>query len=157
MASGIYRIDLGNENFYIGSAVNLKRRENEHRSDLECGVHCNRFVQRCWNKHQIFVFTILEKCAPDDLIMREQFFLDQHFDEPKNVNLCQTAGSCLGIKRSNETKAKMAAARKGKTLSAEHRANISAAWKFRAPASAETRAKQSAALKAYYARKREAA
>jgi len=173
VTSGIYRIDLGNDWFYIGSAVNLSNRKSKHRRNLECGVHRNQVMQNCWNKYQIFKFIILEECAKNDLIVREQFHIDQHRDNPKMTNICLVAGSSLGVVRSAETRAKMSAAHKGKSHSAETRAKLSAAkqnvspetrakmsaaWKSRLPASAETRAKLSAAISAaWVVRKAEAA
>jgi len=162
--AGIYRIELGNGWFYIGSAVNLKRREGRHRSELVASKHCNVFMQRCWNKYGVFKFTVLEECAISELVEYEQTYLDQHFDDKKNVNIAPTAGSSLGVKHtaesranysarvvSAETRAKLSASHKN--MSAETRANMSAAQlgkKF----SAEHRAKISAATKAYHARVR---
>ena len=144
--SGIYRIELGNEHFYIGSAVDLDRRKREHCREMKRGVHPNKIVQHCWNKYGVFEFTVLEECVKDGLIVREQFYLDQHCDNPKNVNLVSTAGSTLGYKHSAETCAKMSASKKGVPKSAETRAKISAAKKGHKH-SAESRAKMSAANK----------
>jgi len=145
--SGIYRIDLGNGNFYIGSAVNFYKRKSLHQSQLKRGVHGNIWVQSCWNKYQVFIFTVLEECRREDLISREQFYLDTHFSETKNVNISPTAGSILGLVRSAETRAKMSAWQVGKKHSAETKAKIAAARKARGPVSDETRAKMSAASK----------
>jgi len=87
--SGIYRIDLGNGWFYIGSAQNLERRKRQHRSALDRKDHFNRVMQRCWNKYGIFEFVILQKCATDELVIYEQTHLDKHFDNPRNVTLLQ--------------------------------------------------------------------
>ena len=144
--SGIYRIELGNGHFYIGSAIDIDKRKRDHRNDLKRGAHCNKRVQHCWNKYGVFEFTVLEECVKDGLIVREQFYLDQHCDNPKNVNLVSIAGSNLGHKHSAETRAKMSAAKKGVPMSAEHCAKISAANKGRVW-SAEHRAKMSAAKK----------
>jgi group I intron endonuclease len=142
--SGIYRIDLGNGWFYIGSAQNLERRKRQHRSALDRKDHFNRVMQRCWNKYGIFEFVILQKCATDELIIYEQTHLDKHFDNPRNVNLASTAGSSLGNIHSIETKAKMSAAGKRRRQSAETRAKISAKLTGRV-LSVETRAKMSEA------------
>lgn len=140
--SGIYRIDLGNGNFYIGSAVDIAKREYRHRSDLKHEVHGNIRMQRCWDKNGVFEFTVLEECVKDDLIVREQFYLDQHCDNPKNVNLVSTAGSCLGYKHSAESRANMSAGMMGHVVSDKARANMSGrVW------SAESRAKSSASHK----------
>lgn len=161
--SGIYRIDLGNGYFYIGSAVNLARRERDHRSQLRVDNHGNQIMQNCWNKYQIFQFTILEECEISELLSREQFWIDIFFCDPKNANIAPNAGSSLGVVHSHQARANMSAWQKGKPKSAETRAKISAANKNRVhsyqarakmsvvskgkPKSAETRAKISAANK----------
>jgi group I intron endonuclease len=166
MSSGIYRIDLGNGWFYIGSAVNLMGREAVHRSTLKHGKHSNIKVQRCWNKYRVFVFNVLETCEKSELISREQFYLDKYFNNKKNTNIAPTAGSTLGRVFSDETKAKMSEVQKGKKgyvrsaetlrklsssqkgriISPEHRAKLSNANKGKT-LSIETRKKISAAGK----------
>lgn len=148
MASGIYRIDLGNENFYIGSAVNLKRRENEHHNDLKRQVHRNKIAQNCWDKYGVFEFTILEECTKDELLKREQIYLDKYFNDEKNINIALVASNpMLGRKHSNEARAKMSAWQIGRVMSADARAKMSHSWKLRASDSDETRAKKSASSK----------
>ena len=142
--SGIYRIELGNGYFYIGSSVDLAKREHEHRANLRQGNHDNQVVQNCWNKYGVFDFTVLEVCEKSELLLQEQVWIDKNFSDPKNANLAPTAGSCLGVIHSAVSRANMSAARKGVPKSAETRANISAALKGRT-LSAETRANMSAA------------
>ena len=166
MNSGIYRIDLGNGWFYIGSAVNLPKREAVHRSTLNNKKHSNIKVQRCWSKYGVFIFSVLEKCKKSELISREQFYLDKHFDDKKNTNISPTAGSTLGFVFSADSKAKMSKIQKGKKgyvrsaetlrklsisqkgriISPEHRAKLSNANKGKT-LSIETRKKISAAGK----------
>ena len=144
--SGIYRIELGNGYFYIGSSVDLAKREHEHRANLRQGNHDNQVVQNCWNKYGVFDFTVLEVCEKSELLLREQVWIDKNFSDPKNTNIAPTAGSSLGYKHSTEALAKISAAKKGVPLSAEHCAKISAANKG-VPMSAEHYAKLSAARK----------
>jgi len=146
MDSGIYRIDLGNGHFYIGSSVNLARREGKHLRDLRRANHCNIKMQNCWNKYGVFEFTVLEVCSEIDLLVCEDTYLKTHFSDPKNVNLAPTAGSTLGYKHSDEHKAKTSAASKGRVCSVETRAKISAACKGRV-VSAEARVNMCAAQK----------
>lgn len=144
--SGIYRIDLGNNWFYIGSSVDLKKRNNEHYRRLKRQSHENYKMQNIWNKYQLLDFIILEQCTKHELLNREQFYLDQYFDNPKNVNICSTAQSWLGNVHSAETKAKISASSKGRIPSVSTRAKMSAAGKGK-PKSAETRIKMSKAAK----------
>ena len=160
--SGVYRIELGNGRFYVGSSIDLRQREARHLSQLKSRTHPNCIMQRSFDKHDVFEFTIVECCVTDELLTREQLLLDAHFNNPLCVNLAPTAGSSLGVKHSANTRAKMSAAGRGRTFSSEHRAKISAAqvgrkhppevrakmvaaWKTRAPDSEETRAKKRAA------------
>lgn len=141
--SGIYRIELGNGYFYIGSAVHLDGREKKHRSDLRCSVHINKRMQNCWNKYGVFEFVVLEECKTQVLLLQEQTWIDIHFANPKNVNINPTAGSSLGYKHSVEARAKMSTAKIGHLHSAERRAKNSVAQKGKVR-SAETCAKISA-------------
>ena len=151
--SGIYRIDLGNDWFYIGSAVSLRHRKSKHRRDLERKLHNNQIMQRCWNKYGIFKFTVLEECEIDNLLIREQLLIDQYFSDLKNVNLAPIAGSSLGVVRSAEYRAKMSVSCKGRILSAETRAKMSAAKKG-VPLSTEHRAKISESAKDLWSKRR---
>ena len=142
---GIYRIELGNGHFYIGSSADLDRRERHHRNDLLRGNHRNGKMQSCWNKYKVFEFTVLFECPVDELLQREQELIDMHFKEPKNANFAPTAGSALGVVHTADTRAKLSALRKGIPKSPEWRAKISASQKGRKrpPFSAEWRAKLS--------------
>jgi group I intron endonuclease len=147
--SGIYQIELGNGYFYIGSAADLLRRQREHLKQLRSSKHHNKFAQNCWNKYQTFVFIVLEECKVSELLGREQFFIDQHFGNAKNINIAPTAGSCLGRVHSAETRKKMSDWQMGKVLSDETKKRISLATKGKKGfiPSAETNAKRSASLR----------
>ena len=146
-ASGLYRIDLGNERFYVGSAKNLRAREAKHRSTLVKGKHHNRVVQSAFNLRGVFDFKVLELCEVDELITHEQQLLDEHFNDPKCANLLPVAGSALGMKHTPEARVKISAAgrtRERAPVSEQARQRMSAAHLGNKP-SAETRAKMSAA------------
>jgi group I intron endonuclease len=149
MNSGIYRIDLGNGWFYIGSSADLITRKNQHYRELKCKIHGNRKMQNCWNKYGIFSFTVLQECEISKLLSLEQLQIDKHFNDKKNVNLTPTAGSPLGYVHTAETRANMSITRKGRRHSSETRAKISASQKGRKGRipSASTRLKISAAGK----------
>jgi len=154
--SGIYRIELGNGYFYIGSAANLNKRKRQHQNNLLRCEHKNRIVQSCWNKYQIFEFTVLQYCNKEELLICEQHFLDQHFENKKNANILKIAGNSTGLIHSAETRAKLSEAKqnisektrermsnsgKNKIFSEEHRAKLCEAHKKRPPHSSETRKK----------------
>lgn len=124
--SGIYKIEnLVNGKVYIGSAVNLERRWWEHKTRLEAKTHPNKKLTNAWHKHgsDKFEFKVIIYCEPKDLIMYEQRCIDGFKAVGEGYNLCPTAGSALGIKRSEETKKRMSESQKGKPKSAEAATN----------------------------------
>ena len=126
---GIYKItNTVTGKFYIGSAVNIKRRWAIHRSRLDANKHGNRHLQNSWNKHgeDSFTFEVLECCEKERLIEREQFYID---NEKPAYNISPTAGNCLGVKHTDETKRKISEAKKGKVRSDESKRKISEAMK----------------------------
>ena len=49
--SGVYQItNKVTGKFYIGSAVNFRKRWNTHKSCLRNNKHANKHLQRAWNK-----------------------------------------------------------------------------------------------------------
>ncbi|WP_003297534.1 NUMOD3 domain-containing DNA-binding protein [Stutzerimonas stutzeri] len=150
--SGIYAIrNKQSQKSYIGSAVNIDRRLKEHRQRLKAGAHHSPKLQRAWAKYgeDCFEFVLLERVEINDLIAREQFWMDHHGSALHGYNVCPVAGSILGVKRSAETRAKMSASQARRVfapLSDEHKKSISLALKGRSK-SPDTRAKLSAAHK----------
>ena len=71
-----------------------------------------------------FSLEILEYCEPADAKSREQYYLD--ILDP-DYNILKIAGSPFGCTRSEETKAKMSLAKKGKNHTEETKAKMSAA------------------------------
>jgi group I intron endonuclease len=149
--SGIYVImNTINGHRYVGSAMNLLRRYDQHCQSLRAGTHCNSHLQSAFRKYceGAFQFEVLEECEITRLIEREQWWLDVAQPE---YNLSPTAGSPLGVKHTAETRAKFSAARKGKPFSAEHKANLAATMKgnkrnLGKKQTPETRAKHAASM-----------
>ncbi len=79
MKSGIYIIKcISNGVSYIGSAIDLDKRINQHKYALNRGDH-KRKIQNAWNKYgeENFVFEILEYVEDvKELIKREQYYLN---------------------------------------------------------------------------------
>ena len=150
MASGIYAIkNRVNGKCYVGSAVDLIKRFNSHRSQLRRGTHQSSILRSAWKKYgeHSFDFSVLLICSTDNLLFYEQRAMDVL--KPKyNVRLI--AASNLGIKQSREVvarrtqhlvgnthslgyrhtedaKARMSAARRGRFHTPEWKAKISAA------------------------------
>lgn len=122
-ASGIYEIIcLSTGKRYIGSAKEFHSRWKQHRRLLRLGTHHSRHLQAAWGKHgeENFAFRRLLLCAPDCLVMYEQIAMDAL--RPA-FNIAPVAGNCLGMRHSDETKAKQSARMRGNkhTLGLKHR------------------------------------
>lgn len=132
--SGIYKITNEiNKKYYVGSACDLYKRYKDHRSALENNRHHNKQLTRFVNKYGLdkLKFCLLEECKPEELELKEQYYITDGknlFNETIDVKSCNR-GKKLSeehkqrisksikakrIKRSDETKAKISEANKGK-------------------------------------------
>lgn len=129
--SRIYEIvNTINGRRYVGSAVNVRIRKNQHFTRLRKGTHHSKYLQRAWDKYgeASFLFRIIVECERKNLLLEEQ----KEIDRKSEYNMTRAAGSCVGRVVSDETRAKMSAAHRGKKRqprSEEHRRNLSAALK----------------------------
>jgi group I intron endonuclease len=115
--SGIYEIrNIVNNKVYIGSSKNIYKRLNHHISKLNSQKHKNSFLQNSWNKYgqKNFRFLIIEECAIEILLEREQYWMDKtvSYDRNKGFNACVKSHSPLGYKHTEENKLKMSAIKK---------------------------------------------
>lgn len=126
MTQGIYKIVDVNGKTYIGSAVNIEKRWDKHEYDLNRNNHCNIHLQRAWNKYgaQYFTFSIVEIVEDSyDLVLQEQKYLDllfQNYESSEFYNICSVAGSLLGYKHTDESRAKNSLLRTGNTNALGH-------------------------------------
>lgn len=123
MQSGIYMIENSlNGKFYVGSAVNLKGRINNHRTRLNCNIHKNAHLQAAWSKYgaENFTFRTLLICKPDDLLFYEQRALDSFKAVECGYNIAPIAGNTRGRANNPERNAKMAATKRGRKQTPEH-------------------------------------
>ena len=117
--AGIYRwTNLKSGKIYIGSSANLAKRFSTYLSIkflTRESLKCKSMIYFALLKygHNAFRLDILEYCDSEELLAREQFYLDNFKPE---YNLLTTAGSSLGFKHSEETLLKF----KLRKLSDEH-------------------------------------
>lgn len=118
MASGIYKIEhVASGKCYVGSAVNITARWTRHKWHLSTRTHHSSKLQRAHEKYgaDAFEWRVIELVEnKEDLILREQAWIDSLNTISNGYNECPTAGSCLGLKRSPETCKKIALAKTGK-------------------------------------------
>lgn len=160
MGRGIYKIiNVVNNKFYVGSAVDLKRRKTRHFSELRNKKHPNGHLQAAWIKYgeQAFVFVVVEELPDDaDLLAAENVWLKEHVGKDYCYNLgvdatAPTLGMSgelsptWGYKHTDEAKAVIAASSRGRTQDGET-IRKKTAHLIGKPKSAEVRAKISATL-----------
>lgn len=124
--SGIYRITcLANGEFYVGSAVNMRKRQYKHLWHLRHNSHGNYRLQKIYNEHgaQLFIFDVLEYCNRERLIECEQYYIDTLNPEINILKIAgdtktKSAGSIRVV--TEETRRKISEGNKGKKLSASH-------------------------------------
>lgn len=136
---GIYCItNTTNNKVYVGSTVNLHRRCVAHLRLLRANKHHSPKLQAAWNKYGElnFTFKVLVECEKENLILLEQSFMDKFDSATNGYNVCMIAGCNpaklsniphLSRKHSEETKAKMSLASKGKKkkpLTEEHKEKL---------------------------------
>lgn len=116
--SGIYKwINLRSGNSYIGGSINLGKRLKSYYSYSHItDSRRNMVIHKALLKYGYsnFKLEILEYCNKDEVLSREQYYLDLLKPE---YNSLKIAGSPLGFKHSEETKAKYKEAAKKRVLS----------------------------------------
>lgn len=127
MNTGIYIIKNNiSDKVYIGSAVNIKKRLAKHFSALKHNEHHSIIFQRFYNKYKdsiILKYEVLEYCEINELIQKEQFYIDNCENMLLNVN--KIANSRLGLTNRPEHNQKISDSLIGHTLSEETRMKIS--------------------------------
>lgn len=160
MAMGIYKIiNVVNNKFYVGSAVNFSRRKARHFSELRNNKHNNRWLQASWNKYgeAAFLFAVVEEVADKALLLEtENRWLKDHVgkDYCYNIGVDATAphlgmsgelSPTWGMQHTPEAKARIGAASKARVQSKEEKAKRRQSMKGH-HVSTETRAKISTTL-----------
>lgn len=93
MKSGVYQIiSTLSGKIYIGSAVRLEKRKNEHFNNLRKGIHENPRLQNHFNKYgeSDLSFVVIEYCIRDICLAREQAYLDS-CNPFFNISKCASA------------------------------------------------------------------
>lgn len=95
MTCGVYIIENKvNGKIYIGSSLDIEKRWRSHLQQKKF------LIGRAFEKYgtDSFDFRIVEECEPEELIDREQHYLDDMLPfAPVGYNICETAGNTTGI------------------------------------------------------------
>jgi len=144
----IYKIlNVVNDCFYIGSAVNEKRRRWEHWTALKKGVHHCKKLQEAWGVfgEDAFELVILEEVAVEKRLQIEDLYLQQHAKKEYCYNTMSSTKGCAedvsireqigrslkkyyinnahprqGTQHSEKTKDKISSSRTGKSAGEAH-------------------------------------
>ncbi len=89
---GIYCIkNKVNGKVYISSSNDIKRRIRKHKTELNTGIHSNKYLNRAYNKYgsNNFEFIVLEECDTENLIERELHYISLYdaLNRKKGYNL----------------------------------------------------------------------
>lgn len=125
MKSGVYAIeDRATGKVYIGSAVRLNARKSQHMHMLRSNQHHSAKLQNAYNKRGegAFAFRILLICRKEDLLFYEQRAIDAYCAVESGYNILPVAGSSLGVKHSEKTRAKLRLAHQNPERKASMRA-----------------------------------
>ena len=131
MTCGIYMIqNKVNNKMYIGQAVDIEKRWNDHIWNLNNKRNENRHFINAWYKYgeENFKFTILLECKESDLNMYEEYYIFELMTYDPRVGYNKNYGGDSG-RPTEEAKRKMSEAQKGKQLSEEHKRKISESQK----------------------------
>lgn len=124
--SGVYALVWPNKYFYIGQTKHLRKRWLAHnsafRSKRMATNHPKLF--NVWNAHGTPQFYVLVHCPVERLTDIEQGFINQYVGNPMLANTELTACYDRNVDRRAKTPWQL-----GKTFTAEHRRNLSAAKK----------------------------
>lgn len=137
MTQGIYKIiNVVNNKFYVGSAVNFSRRKTKHFSELRTNKHFNNKLQNSWNKHgeKAFIFVVVEELELGvDILAAETVWLKEHVGKEYCYNIGTdatapmlgkggTSSPSWGYKHTKEAKARISKASTARVQTDEEKA-----------------------------------
>lgn len=117
LINGVYMIrNIVNNHFYIGNSSSkyyIYNRLINHRKDLLKGTHYNKYLQNDFDEYgkNSFEISILEKCEPNQCVVREQYWIEL-LTPVYNVVVKAGSSGSLGREVSQETRNKISEANK---------------------------------------------
>lgn len=96
---GVYRIrNKRNGKFYVGSSIEIEKRLERHRRELERGIHHCIYLQRAWNKYgaDSFIFEVIHECSSEEEArLIEQQYLDNETENLYNISRKASGGDII--------------------------------------------------------------
>ncbi len=137
MGFAVYEIRNANTGKrYIGSSINVKRREKYHFYQLKRGDHGCKKLQASWNKHgkEAFSFRVVGWAnTHSEMVELEQFLIDENDSVQHGYNVNPVAAHIGGLPKTAEHRRKIGEGRRGKTHTEEAKAKMRAAAIARGP------------------------
>ena len=85
---GAYLItDFWTKKFYVGSSSNVKKRYQQHLTQLQLGKHHNSELQSLWKTTKGFSLTVYPTETREDAYLLEQDIINRHLNSPLMVNI----------------------------------------------------------------------
>jgi len=111
LKSGVYRwVHKDSGKCYVGSSINLGKRFDYY-YNISSLMKEKRIIGKALLKYGYsnFSLEILEYCEASKCLEREQYYMDLFKPEYNILKIAGAQAPCLGVKRSEETRAKMSA------------------------------------------------
>ena len=118
---GLYKLTCKvNGKVYIGETQNLYNRINQHRRNTENQVVSKAIRKHSWENFEIEIIDTFDTIDNIELLALETAYIEFYDCLAKNekgYNVCIFSNNCIGIKHSEETKAKLSELNKGQNNS----------------------------------------
>ena len=86
--SGVYKITVDWKYFYFGSSKNLYKRAFQWRRTVNTFTKMSKRMMSIVTDRSLVDMAILEYCDKDVLVLREQFYIQNSFNNPFCLNCC---------------------------------------------------------------------
>jgi len=114
---------------YVGSSLDMRQRINRHFNHLRQGIHYNQKLQRAFDKYGEWAFDVkqIDTCFVSDRAACETMWIERMEAVDCGYNIAKEGMSLLGTPQSPLHVAKRVASKKGYKHSEETKAKLSAA------------------------------
>lgn len=117
---------------YIGQAINIRKRWQDHKSELRNDKHPNIHLQRAWNLYgeESFNFSVIDICEDSELNAKEIYWIN-YYDTYKNgYNRTLGGEGTRGFKLSEERRAQISKDLTGRPVKEQTRKLMSEHMKY---------------------------